>query len=72
MQTIGLEKLEIICVDDASTDGTWDRLLLWEQLYPEQVILLRQETNRRQGAARNLGLQYALADWIGLDRKSVV
>ena len=64
VQTIGMENLELICVDDASTDDTWNRLLLWEQLYPEQVILIRQEVNRRQGAARNLGLQYASADWI--------
>ena len=64
VQTIGMENLELICVDDASADGTWNRLLLWEQLYPEQVILIRQEVNRRQGAARNLGLQYASADWV--------
>ena len=25
-QTIGLDKLEIICVNDASTDGTWKKL----------------------------------------------
>ena len=30
-QTIGLEKLEIICVNDASTDGTWNKLSSWKK-----------------------------------------
>ena len=63
-QTMGIECLEIICIDDASSDGTWEHLQKWEQSFPEQIILIRQEVNRRQGAARNLGLQYASADWI--------
>lgn len=63
-QTIGKDNLEIICIDDASTDKTWERLKIWEQLCPENVILIQQEINRRQGAARNIGLQYATADWI--------
>ena len=29
-QTIGTENLEIICIDDASSDGTWERLKVWE------------------------------------------
>ena len=33
-------------------------------MYPKDIILIRQEVNRRQGAARNLGLQYASADWV--------
>lgn len=64
VQSIGLEHLEIICIDDASTDGTWEHLQKWEQAFPENVLLIRQDVNRRQGAARNLGLQYAFADWI--------
>lgn len=64
MQTIGIEDLEIICVDDASTDDTWTHLQSWEQRFQEDILLLRQETNQRQGAARNLGLCYASAEWI--------
>lgn len=30
-QTIGLDALEIICIDDASTDDTWQLLTVWEQ-----------------------------------------
>lgn len=64
VQTIGIDNLEIICIDDASTDHTWEHLQKWEQDYPENVLLIRQEVNQRQGAVRNLGLQYASADWI--------
>lgn len=64
-QTIGLEALEIICIDDASSDDTWQHLQTWEQEYPENIILVRFDVNSRQGTARNIGLQYASADWIG-------
>lgn len=63
-QTIGMESLEIICIDDASTDDTWSHLQKWEQRSPEDLLLIRQEKNRRPGAARNLGSMYASADWI--------
>lgn len=63
-QTIGMDVLEVICIDDASTDDTWKCLKRWERLFPENIILIRQEVNRRQGAARNLGLSVASADWI--------
>ncbi len=64
VQTIGLDSLEVICIDDASTDDTWGHLQKWEQSFPENILLIRQEVNRRQGAARNLGMQYASAEWI--------
>lgn len=63
-QTIGICTLEIICVDDASTDDTWKCLQKWEQSFPDDIVLIQQKVNRRQGAARNLGLQYATAEWI--------
>lgn len=63
-QTIGLDVLEVICIDDASTDDTWEHLQEWERKYPDNLVLVRQEVNRRQGAARNLGLQYASTEWV--------
>lgn len=63
-QTFGMDKLEIICIDDASTDNTWEYLKKWEQRFPEQILLVHLETNGRQGTARNIGLSYASADWI--------
>lgn len=63
-QTIGVETLEIICVDDGSIDDTWEHLRKWEKMFPDNILLIRQPVNRRQGAARNLGVQYASAEWI--------
>lgn len=63
-QTIGLDNLEVICVDDASEDDTWIHLQEWEHRFSENIILIHLETNRRQGTARNVGLSYASAEWI--------
>lgn len=63
-QTIGLDLLEIICVNDVSTDDTWQHLQKWEQMYPEHILLINSEVNGRQGTARNIGLRYASTPWI--------
>ena len=63
-QTIGLDNIEIICVDDCSTDGTLEKLYAWEQKYPEHFVIVESPENGRQGQARNIGLQYASTDWI--------
>lgn len=64
IQTIGVKNLEVICVDDASTDDTWIHLKAWEKLFPDNIILIRLETNGRQGRARNLGFQRVSTDWV--------
>ena len=63
-QSIGIENIEIICVDDASTDDTVDKLCSWEEKYPDNIMVVRSGTNARQGAARNIGLGYASAEWV--------
>lgn len=63
-QTIGLEQIEIIFVNDASTDGTLELLLSYEKEYPENVLVINFEENRRQGAARNVALSYATGKYI--------
>lgn len=54
--------LEIICVDDGSTDGSAQIL---ERLAGEddRIVVISQE-NTGQGAARNAGLKAATAEWI--------
>lgn len=64
-QTIGIECLELIFVDDCSTDNTWQRLLELEAGCPDSVIVIHCEENGRQGKARNIGMQYASAPYIG-------
>lgn len=64
-QTIGMNAMEIIFINDASTDNTFEKLSDFEQHYPESVILINFEKNRRQAAARNIAIEYASAPYIG-------
>lgn len=63
-QSIGIENLELIFVDDASTDTTVECLKKWEERYPDSVLLVCCAENHKQGAARNTGLCYASAEYI--------
>ncbi|MDR0964071.1 MAG: glycosyltransferase [Clostridium sp.] len=56
---------EIIAVDDASTDGSVAILHEYERRYPTIVRVLLQPVNRRQGAAKNIGLDAAVGEWVG-------
>ena len=64
-QSIGIENLELIFVDDASTDCTVDRLKKWEKRFPDSILLITCEVNGKQGRARNIGISYASAPYIG-------
>lgn len=63
-QDIDKSLLEIILVNDASADGTWDKILELENRYEENVIAINLEKNMRQGGARNQALMYASGDYI--------
>lgn len=63
-QKIPMEELEIILVDDHSTDGTWEKLQIFEAKYPESVLIIHNDVNIRQGAIRNMALAYATAPYI--------
>ena len=63
-QTISMDKLQIILIDDASTDSTLAILNEFEHAFPEQVLLLPLTQNQGQGYGRNLALEYATGDYI--------
>lgn len=52
-------KIEVICVDDCSTDDTVARVEAFQSSSAFHVTLVHQPTNQRQGAARNRGLEMA-------------
>lgn len=56
---------EIIAVDDASTDNSYEVIKEYEKRYPEKVVALRLEENHKQGGAKNKGLEIAKGDYIG-------
>lgn len=64
-QTIGIENMELIFVDDASTDHTWNTIQKIEKKYPQNVIAIHCDENGRQGKTRNIGIEYATTDYIG-------
>ncbi len=63
-QTIGFSNLEVIFINDASTDGSINILRKYEERYPDNIMLIDLPVNNKQGAARNIGLQYATSDYI--------
>ncbi|MBD5515136.1 MAG: glycosyltransferase family 2 protein [Lachnospiraceae bacterium] len=65
-QTIGIENMEIILVDDASTDNgaTWNLISDYERQFPDTIIAVSLEQNMRQGGARNVGVSYASGEYI--------
>lgn len=63
-QTIGIDKLEIILVDDCSTDGTVLVMKKYEQMYPDSIMLVLLDENGRQGKARNIGMSYAQGEYL--------
>lgn len=60
-----IEDYEIIAVDDCSTDNSLEILRTYEQKYPEKFRVIASPVNRRQGGAKNLGLEIAAGEWIG-------
>lgn len=57
-----LKEIEIICVDDGSTDRSYDILIDYSSKYGN-VIVLHQE-NKGSGAARNKGIEYAHGKYV--------
>lgn len=56
---------EIIAIDDKSTDDSLDMLRDYERRYPEKMRVIASPENKRQGGAKNLGLEVAKGEWLG-------
>lgn len=60
----GTGEVEIILINDASTDGTYEKLLKYEEKYPDNVLVISCETNSGPGTVRNIGLKYASGAYV--------
>ncbi len=59
---LGGASLEIIVVDDASTDGTRDKLLRYAD--DPDLVILRHDTNRGKGSAIRTGIEKVSGDLV--------
>ena len=62
-QTIGLRKIQIILINDGSTDETEEICLKYKKEYKQNIIYLRIE-HRGVSMARNIGLKFANGTFI--------
>lgn len=63
-----LKELEIILVDDKSTDSTYTIMKKYQQHYPSRIVLLsvdKSENSYGPGNARNVGTKEATGKYIG-------
>lgn len=60
-----LEEMEIIVINDASTDGTFEMLNVWRENHPEKIKVIHLKENKGPGGARNIGLRQATGEYIG-------
>lgn len=58
-----LDDLQVVMVDDGSTDDSLQILLAWAARRPGLVTVLR-KSNGGQSSARNLGLNHVDAEWV--------
>ena len=60
-----LLELEIIIIDDASSDESLVIAQEYQQMFPEKIIVLSNNINLGIGATRNKGLSQATGDFVG-------
>ncbi len=63
-QSFGLDRMQCIFVDDASTDETYSALKTIQSEYPDSVEVIHLKENLRQGGARNVGLSLAMGTYV--------
>lgn len=63
-QTIGFENIEIIFVDDNSTDATFSKLKQYSNEFENVKVFKTEKNNGYAGTPRNIGLENATTDYV--------
>ena len=61
-----LQDIEIIIINDASSDNTWEIMRSCKEQFPDKVVIIDGKINRGSGGARNQGFDVATGEYIGL------
>lgn len=57
------QNIEVICCDDCSRDGTWDKLQEWAKR-DSRITVMQNEVNSRAAFTRNRCIEAAKGEWI--------
>lgn len=60
-----LKEIEIILINDCSTDHSVDILEKYKQKYPDKIIIVDLKENKGPGGARNEGISIAKGEYLG-------
>lgn len=60
-----IQDYEIIAVDDASTDESWQMLERYHRQYPDKLVIHSLPENVRQGGAKNKGISLSKGEFLG-------
>lgn len=58
------DDVEIIVVDDCSTDGSWSELKLYQYYSDQKIVLLQNEKRLYCGGSVNVGLDHSKGEYI--------
>lgn len=63
-QTIGLDRLQVVAVDDGSTDGSGEELDRFAEQYPETFVVVHQPNSGGPATPCNRGLELATGRYV--------
>lgn len=63
-QSIGMQRLEVVAVDDGSTDGSGEELDRWARSHPGTIKLVRQPNSGGPAAPNNCALRIATGRYV--------
>ena len=63
-QPVDINQLQLIFINDASTDSTYPKLLKWEDRYPDSVLIINIPEHIGTTASTALGVQYATGNYL--------